>query len=454
MSTIDVSTHRSRRAALAPFFSARAITAHEPTIRAALFNINHRLSKAYEKGSVLELRLLFWAMTTDIITSLALPAGMGLLDTENLSPDYRTFATKGQRKLLWFKHFPALWRIMRALPPKWMFKMVPEARVAMEWESRNQVLVRGIITAHEATLHQGKDAPSDKEEEAGFNERTDNDDHDNDAYSEGAYQTAFHTLLSSTLPASEKSFPRLWQECSSLVGAGVETISNTLAVITYHLHVNPYTLNLLRAEFNTTFPPHGSDVEAASSSPVFLPSFSALQSLPYLSAVVNEGLRLAVGVSSRFIRVSPATSVLYGEHSLPPGTVMSMSALVTHRDERAFPKAQCWAPERWLPRSTEINDEDGMRQEQEREQEQINFLRGTADRAHLLSFAKGPRACLGLGLAQAEIALTLALLVGVWNLRLEDTSHGDVEIKHDSVLPMPRADSRGVRIKVLGINRA
>ena len=401
MSTVDIDLHRARRNALAPFFGPRAIASYEPIINDKLEKISDMIEKAYARSDVLELRLLFWGMTTDVITSIAFPKGMGLLEAGELNPEYRAFASGGQRKLLWFKHFPVFWSILKSIPPTWLVSAVPQAKVALNWELANKEIVQKIIQEHNSNPEK-------------FAKQVTNPG--------GRLVTAIDTLLVSELLPSEKTLPRICQEASSLVGAGVETLSNTLVVTLFYLYADPTTLSRLRTELIQAIPDSTQ-----------LPLLRDLQALPYLNAVMQEGLRFAVGVASRFIRIAPDEEVRYQSYSLPRGTEVSVSTIVLHRDESVFPEAQRWAPERWLARN-----------------ESKDPVAGTGEKGLMISFSKGPRVCLGMSLAHAELLMALAMCVRRWDFKLVDTGREDVDIAHDSVLPMPVAGSQGVRVRAQG----
>ncbi len=103
--------------------------------------------------------------------------------------------------------------------------------------------------------------------------------------SKGHHNTVFHELRDSPhLPAQEKNVERLAQEGQVLVLAGSETTAKTLSIIWYHLLDDPKRLQKARTEIETL------PVRA---------SWGELQRLPYLSAVVNEGLRLNFGITGR-----------------------------------------------------------------------------------------------------------------------------------------------------------
>jgi cytochrome P450 len=91
------------------------------------------------------------------------------------------------------------------------------------------------------------------------------------------HPTIFRDVLNSNLPDSDKSVDRLTQEATSVVGAGMETTKWVLTVGTFHLLDNPPVLARLKAELTEAMP---------DSSAVL--SYSDLEKLPYLGAVIQE----------------------------------------------------------------------------------------------------------------------------------------------------------------------
>jgi cytochrome P450 len=113
--------------------------------------------------------------------------------------------------------------------------------------------------------------------------------------------TIFHGLLNNeNLPESEKTTGRLRDEAIVLMGAGTDTTANTLAAITYHLLANPKSLKKLKIELAEAIPDVGT-----------LPESTRIEALPYLTAVIQEGIRLHPGASLRQERVAPDEDLLY-----------------------------------------------------------------------------------------------------------------------------------------------
>ena len=97
------------------------------------------------------------------------------------------------------------------------------------------------------------------------------------------------------LPDSEKEVQRLADESAILLIAASETPAKVLAVIIFHLLDNPTKMQRLRAE-----------LDGANHSQMKGQTLTRLERLPYMSAVIKEGLRLHNGITARTQRVAPS----------------------------------------------------------------------------------------------------------------------------------------------------
>ena len=249
-----------------------------------------------------------------------------------------------------------------------------------------------------------------------------------DFYSEET--TIFHGLLQSDLPESEKASDRLAEEAGVLLSAGTDSSANTLSAITYHLLANPDKLRRLRAELKAATPRDE------------LPTFAQLESLPYLSAVIQEGLRLHPAVSSRQERVAPDDDLIYinplnnNTHKIPAGTCISMTPILLSRLPDVYPSPDEFRPER--------------------------FLENPKLKQYNLTFSRGARMCLGINLAYQEMYIILAGLFekyDAWDwsgeqdahtLELFHTTREDVDTVRDLVTENLKVGSLGVRVLVKG----
>ena len=324
-STVDHDIHKLRRGAFSNMFSKRKIAALEPMIVGKVRTLCARLEAIRGSTSTVDLRCVFTCLTTDIITEYALGRSYNLLATADFSPRWRSVFATGLRNVHRFKHFPFLWTIIRAVPESWVTYIDPDFKLTLDYQRDMKSKIETVVTEH------------------AIGEKT-------------SQPTIFHEILDSSLPAREKASSRLQQEGESVLGAGTETTSNTLNVIIFLLLTHPEKLRRVKDELRNT----------ASL------SWQELESLPYLTATIQEGLRLALGVSSRLIRVGPDRELRYREYVFPPGTPISMSVLPLHFNAAIFSDPSEFLPERWLERSNSVT------------------------RGDLFAFSKGPRMCIGI----------------------------------------------------------
>ncbi|KAI9875931.1 MAG: hypothetical protein M1830_007737 [Pleopsidium flavum] len=233
--------------------------------------------------------------------------------------------------------------------------------------------------------------------------------------------TIFHVLLNKDIPPSERTLQRLSQEAISLVAAGSLTTSHALKTITYHILANPPVLHKLTTELKHAIP-----------DPTVPTSLTQLEQLPYLTAVITEGLRLSYGISHRLERSAPDRAIQFQNYIIPPGTPVSMTSVLIHDNPTIFPDPHAFTPERWL----ESNSDVGHQQRLDK---------------YLLTFSKGTRGCVGLNLAYAELTLTLANLFRKFGMSLFDTvRERDVDTSHDFFSPSPNLASKGMMAMVVG----
>jgi cytochrome P450 len=237
----------------------------------------------------------------------------------------------------------------------------------------------------------------------------------NTAEKVATHRSIFHEFLESDLPPHEKSFTRLLDEGQALVAAGSVTSAHYLSIVLYHILANPAIYTRLRHELADAIP--------NSATP---PPLRDLEQLPYLSAVVLEGFRVTYGMSTRVTRISPDAPLVFRDWVIPAGTPVSMTGVFIHDNPDLFPEPAVFKPERWLLPPT---------------------ARASLEK-YLCNFSKGTRACLGMNLGRAEVTMTLAAVVRSFELELFQTDQSDVEMAHDFVTPMPRSDSKGIRVVI------
>ena len=98
--------------------------------------------------------------------------------------------------------------------------------------------------------------------------------------------------------------------CAQNIAAGSDTTAISLSSVIYFLHKYPSTLKELRRELDAA------EANGRISDPI---TFKEAQDLPYLKAVILEGLRIHPAVGQPMVRVVPDGGAKIAGHYFPPG---------------------------------------------------------------------------------------------------------------------------------------
>jgi cytochrome P450 family 110 len=169
----------------------------------------------------------------------------------------------------------------------------------------------------------------------------------------------------------------VFDQLLTLVAAGHETSTITIAWAFYWLHRNLDVLERLLAE-----------IDALDGDP----EPEALARLPYLEAVVQETLRLypIVAIATRQLEQPSELR----SHQLPAGVIVGAAAGLVHYREDLYPEPERFRPERFLDR--------------------------TFGPAEYFPFGGGARRCLGAAFAMYETKIVLATLLRAIRVRPVD----------------------------------
>ncbi|KAH8807828.1 benzoate 4-monooxygenase cytochrome P450 [Xylogone sp. PMI_703] len=201
----------------------------------------------------------------------------------------------------------------------------------------------------------------------------------------------FLTNLVEKVDNGEVSKEEMTAHASTLIIAGGETVATFLAATTYHLLKNPLVYQTLCDEIRSSFQ-NSSQISATSA-----------QQLPYLQAVISEGLRIYPPGSQGFPRLSPGAEI--GGRYIPTGTEVYTSAWTITHDPRYFHDPYVFKPSRWIDPSCKDVKEASQ------------------------PFSLGPRGCIGrkiqqvtinhyLSFAYMEISVALSKLLYTFDLEL------------------------------------
>ncbi|KLO13829.1 cytochrome P450 [Schizopora paradoxa] len=217
------------------------------------------------------------------------------------------------------------------------------------------------------------------------------------------------TIISTLLKAKEgntMSEEEVISQIRILLQAGYETTAIGLTFVLIDLAKNPDAQNSLRNEI----------LSLPTSEPTFDQILNS-DALPYLSAVIQESLRIHPPVG-QIVREAaqddalPLNSPIVGKSGekierlmIPKGTMINIPLRSVNLSNAFWgPNAKEFVPERWL------DNEKGVPQ-------RAKEIQGYH---HTLTFMDGPRMCLGRNIAVAEMKTAVAILVRNFTFEMRD----------------------------------
>ncbi|KAJ5757735.1 uncharacterized protein N7511_006429 [Penicillium nucicola] len=401
--TIGHDHHRFRRNILNNYFSKRSVQSLTPLIHEKVDKLISNFENAHKAGTVLRLHLDFAALTADVITHYSYGWSHGYLDESSGCLKNDLVDAVNGLMVMWHinRFFPFLITVFRAAPPALLRWLQPCMADLFDLKSRLRRQAAETVQKQEERKKR-EDKEKSGTVDQGQEERS----------------TVFDALTSLDVPANERGLDRLEDESALLLGAGTETTARAIAVSMFYLTKNKEILAKLRLELKSVLP-----------TPLSRASWTDLEKLPYLTGVVNEGLRLSHGMTARLARVSPTEPMIYKDWAIPAGTPVSQSNYFVHMDSTLFPDPGTFDPERWV-----------------RAAEKGEYLS-----RFIVSFTKGSRQCLGMNLAYAEIYLALAHIARRIDFELYETTVDNITVYRELGIGCPKTGLLGVRATVSGI---
>ncbi|KAK2823885.1 hypothetical protein FQN49_007522 [Arthroderma sp. PD_2] len=388
--TVDHSLHRRRRKPLEPFFSRQGIMRLQDMLAEVALKLESRIRSLEGTNTVIRLDHAFSAFSGDIIGKICLDNGdesKTFLNHPDFNPEWYDTIHAIVRSIPLFTAFPWIVQVVSFIPESILLKAFPRGQMFNTFKDvAKQHIYRALRDTEE-------------------NERTGKKNTD--------HVSLFHYIATSDMPESERSPERLAKEAQVLLGGGTASTARTIGFTTFYIMTVPGIRSRLEDELR--------DVMA--DWPQRVPSWAELEKLRFLQALIKESLRLSYGVMHRLPRISPDVPIQYKEYSIPPGVPVGMSAYFMHSDEKAFPQADKYIPDRWLGKVTP-----------EMHRSYVPFTRGS-------------RNCLGMNLAMSEMSLILAVLFRPNGPKFElfETDESDVKQAHDFLIPLPKVETKGVR---------
>ncbi|KAF2859255.1 cytochrome P450 family protein [Piedraia hortae CBS 480.64] len=188
---------------------------------------------------------------------------------------------------------------------------------------------------------------------------------------------------------NEFTFPNMANMAVSNLFAGSDTTAISLRAIFYHLLTNPEHLQKLLHEIDT-FAAAGK-----LSDPV---QYSEAEKMPYLQAVIYEGIRLHPAVGMNLPRTVPEGGMALAGVFFPENYTVGANPWVMHRDKEVYgDDVDAFRPERWLGEGSS------------------DMLR------YYMAFGMGARGCIGRNIAWLEISKLVPTLLRRYEMEIVDT---------------------------------
>jgi len=197
-----------------------------------------------------------------------------------------------------------------------------------------------------------------------------------------------------------------------LIIAGADTVANTSCAITYYVSRDQRVQAKLQAELD----------EALATVDDAVAPYDTVKDLPYLDAVINEGLRVHSTIGAGLPRIVPAGGLTVLGERFKEGTWVSVPTYTTQRNKAVWGQnADEFYPERWIGADGEAKKE---------------MMRAFAP------FSLGPRACIGRNLALMQLHIMVATLFRRYSTVLESNAPLPVQ---DTLVRKPKNCMIGVK---------
>jgi cytochrome P450 len=243
--------HKVRRAAVSPFFSTSAVNRFHPVVQQTIDRLCKRIEQNIKQKEPVPLFFAFRCVTVDIITEYLFGKQLDLVDRNDWG---RSFY--GAWRGLWemspiIRQWPWIMPLFRAAP-RWLLAATnPKALEVVDMEA----------TCDEWTVELLASDPEEVKKQK--------------------YPIVlWEVYQSGQLPAFDMSIQRMSLLGSNTLAAGFETVGTTLSHLIYGVLADLAIHKRLLEELGEAIP-----------DPNNIPSHTVLEKLPYLNAVVKEGVR-------------------------------------------------------------------------------------------------------------------------------------------------------------------
>ncbi|KAJ6552794.1 benzoate para-hydroxylase [Mycena capillaripes] len=362
-STTNRKDHAHKRRIVSQAFSYRALEQFSPFIETNVATFTSKLDSMCETERSIDLLTWLNYLTFDVLSDLAFgePLGMLLAGTSVVSVQQDDGTVKEEDAIDLVdkrEHISAVLGINPWFP--WLAKIIPDAFYSSGRESST-----GLEDFARRNVWKRLNSGAHREDILG-------------------------KLIAARTRESEvdtEIIKELVAETVTLLSAGSDTTASSLTALIYFVKTHPHVHRKLTAELEQAI--DQKDV----------PTHSQVKDLEYLQAVINEGLRHYATMATGLPRLVPVGGMTFLGQSIPAGTEISVPAFTIQHYDDIWGDPDVFRPERWLESP-----------------EKRKYLS-----RYLLTFGKGPRACVSAYASHIVIRtqLILATVIHRYNIELE-----------------------------------
>ncbi|KAF7898938.1 uncharacterized protein EAF01_008151 [Botrytis porri] len=384
-SELDSHNHSVQRRKVANYYSMSSMVGYEGHVNNCSELLSRNLVELATSGDFANMQHWLQCYAFDVIGEITFGQRFGFLDKgEDKDGVFKAIDNGG-----WYSTFVGIWSWLHA----WIFPLLPKT-------GGMAYIVKFAADRIAEKTKVLKEQSGDRKEE-------------------GTADFVTRILMASEKDPGKITKGDLATTCQSNIAAGSDTTAITLSSVLYHLLKYPHTFQKLRDEIETAAK------EGRISDPI---TFKEAQGLPYLQAVLKEGLRVHPAVGLGLQRIVPAEGTTIANQFIPGGSTVGINAYVAHKNTSVWGlDADQWRPERWL----EIEKQG----------------RGGEVEKYFFAFGMGSRTCIGKNISLLEINKLIPQLVRRFDFELDP----DVE-KNGGLVCENRwfVKQKNFRVKILG----
>lgn len=315
VATNNLAIHGARRRLYARPFSKQGILTWEPVLkRKTRMWVDGMRQQSLVAGHHGKVDIFKWLalLTSDTIAELSFGKSFGGLESGEFGPYMRDLS----RALIIggvMAFLPTLGEVLVNLP-------IPPLRHILSTGIRLRAVGQQLMADYLARDRQGLGAPAtifDKAMEPAHGDHTVDDTNSN--------------KMEEPPREDAESIEFREQDARTLLIGGTDTTTTTLTYILWSVARSPAIKQRLFAELEE----RGIDARDVESL-----DLTTLRDLPYLNAILQEGLRLYGAGSGNLPRSVPPGGKMLGGYALPEGTVVNPQPYTLHRIESIFPEPE------------------------------------------------------------------------------------------------------------------